>query len=611
MKKRLLAFLYYYIFWLLFFFIARTIFLLVQFRELQAYDTVTIIKSYIYGFRLDNSATAWLMMVPVLASIPFLSRHGKWFLNFLNIYTIILIISLSALVLGDAIVYSYWGFRLEFFIMEYLKTPGDAAASASTSQIILFAVSLFLVSWLFMHLYRKIIRKAFEAVNNAVHPSLDIAVLILLAIILIVPARGGFGSNTLNNGSAYFTRQLFPNHAAVNIAWNFASSAINGRPQTNPYLFTKKPEAEKEFNDLLADSLKCENVMNTTRPNILLIILESFGSSFSGPSGADSMVTPGFNALRKQGIYFENLYASGSRTDKALPSIFSGYPSLPAVMVIREARKVSSMPGIIKLLDSAGYKTSFWYGGDIKFANIHSFIKASTFREIITRDNFPRRDWDSKWGVHDKTLFEMLSDSLSGSVQPFAYAALTLSSHEPFEVPGEPVFKGKDMLSKFKNSLHYTDKALSEFIQKAMESTWWKNTLVIIMADHGRRNSINIPVYAEDIFKIPMLWTGGALKPGKMRITKYGNQFDLPLTLASQLGIRASFPFSKDLLSAGSGSFSFYTYHEGFVFITDSSKVVHDLRLGGNFEEHGINASLAERKGKAFLQVLFDDFLSR
>jgi phosphoglycerol transferase MdoB-like AlkP superfamily enzyme len=269
------------------------------------------------------------------------------------------------------------------------------------------------------------------------------------------------------------------------------------------------------------------------------------------------------------------------------------------------------MPGIIKLLDSAGYKTSFWYGGDINFANINSFITTTGFRQKVTKDDFDPTDYNSKWGVHDEVLLNRLFDSLSSATQPFAYSALTLSSHEPFEVPMDPVFKGKDVLSMFKNSVYYTDKVLGEFIDKAKKSDWWKNTVIIIIADHCRRNSNTIPVYSEEIFRIPMLWTGGALEKNNITVNKYGNQFDLPLTLAGQLNLISSFPFSKDLLSAGSHSFSFYTYNDGFAFITDSATSIYDAKLSKNVFERGRYPASAEMLGKSFLQVLFDDYLKR
>jgi phosphoglycerol transferase MdoB-like AlkP superfamily enzyme len=195
--------------------------------------------------------------------------------------------------------------------------------------------------------------------------------------------------------------------------------------------------------------------------------------------------------------------------------------------------------------------------------------------------------------------------------EPFFRVVLTLSSHEPFEIPVKPAFEGRNDLTKFKNTVFYTDSVVGSFLDRAKKTSWWKNTLVILVADHCRRNSVEEPVYAEEIFRIPMLWLGGALKEKGIRICKYGSQNDLPLMISDQLDLGGTFPFSKDLLAPGAGSFAFYVFNEGFAFITDSSKYIYDHKYGDAVLSEGKNHELAEKNGKAFLQVVFDDYLSR
>jgi phosphoglycerol transferase MdoB-like AlkP superfamily enzyme len=269
------------------------------------------------------------------------------------------------------------------------------------------------------------------------------------------------------------------------------------------------------------------------------------------------------------------------------------------------------MVSLVKIMNGQGYSSSFWYGGDINFANFNSFAIASGFRQIVTMANFDPSYYNSKWGVHDHVLFETLQDSMEKVEEPFFRVVLTLSSHEPFEVPMEPVFQGKDELTKFRNSVYYTDKAVGDFMTWAKTKSWWENTLVILVADHCRRNSTNDLVYSQDIFKIPMLWLGGALNETGKRIEKLGSQVDISLTLLNQLDIPGDFPYAKDLLSVESNSFAFYTFNEGFAFLTDSSTVIYDHKLGEPVIRTGVNPDLTETLGKAYLQVLYDDFMRR
>jgi phosphoglycerol transferase MdoB-like AlkP superfamily enzyme len=326
--------------------------------------------------------------------------------------------------------------------------------------------------------------------------------------------------------------------------------------------------------------------------------------------GGDSLITPQFNRYVKEVILFSEFYAAGPRTDKAMPAILNGYPAQPAQSIIKEPKKSQTLPSLVRILNENGYNSSFWYGGEINFANFNSFVIGSGFDEIITKNNFNPSDFNSKWGVHDHILFNALKDSMRTIQEPFLKVILTLSSHEPYDVPMENVFDGSDVITKYKNSVYYADKTVGSFLDWAKGTDWWENTLVIMVADHARIYD-DMPNYKQNVFRIPMLWIGGALDKKGLIIEKLGSQTDIPITLLNQLGIGCSFPFSKELLSDGSKSFAFYTYNEGFGFITDSSATAFDLKSRTPVMSEGKDPLSAENNGKALLQVLFDDYLNR
>jgi len=600
----------YFIFWVLFFITARVIFVLFQADEVIKYSFSDILNAFYHGLKMDLSASGYLLLLPVLFAIPHFFTGGRWYRTSLKIYTAVLVFVFTPLILGDAFVYRFWAFRLDATIIGYLKNPKDALASATTFQLILGAFAWIVVSFAVIRTFFRLADRIIPD-DKPAHPYLSSATFVLIFGLLIIPIRGGFGVAPMNNGSVYFSNHLFLNHSAVNVVWNFGFTAAHRKPSVNPYMFSPSEKAAGDFASLMSDSGTTKKVLSISRPNILLVIVESFGSEIINLPGTDSAVAPRFKEYLKEGIYFSNLFASGSRTDKAIPAILAGYPNLPTIQVIMEPRKTQSMPGIFRMLDSAGYATSFWYGGDINFANMNSFITYTGFRQKITMEDFSKKDRNSKWGVHDHVVLNRLLDPLNSARRPFAAAVLTLSSHEPFEVPVEPVFTGKDILSKFRNSVHYTDKSLGEFLDRARETDWWDSTLVIITADHCRRNADTIPAYAESIFRIPMLWTGGAISVKDTIITGTFSQTDLVTTLARQLDLNSSFRFSKNMFSDKSGHFAFYTYNEGFAFITDTSAAMYDIRLKDIVTERGPGTKQSVQFGKSFLQVLFDDYLSR
>ena len=611
MLKRVVSIICYSFFWLVFFSIARLFFILVQHHSAFQNSFVDLIGTFGHGIKLDISITGYFMILPLMLAIPGIYFSGNWYRVLLRWYTYFLIVFTSFIIIADANLYSYWGFRMDFTPLLYLKTPKEALASVSTFKIIQALFSVFALSALFIFLYNKFIDKFFKGFERIRYWIPAMLFFTILWAALLIPIRGGFGVAPINAGAVYFSDKMFLNHTAINAVWNVGYSGFGQRPVKNPYVFGESSEATGIVDSLTVKGGNTEKVLNLSRPNVMIIVLESFSGYLIGPLGGDSLVTPNFNRYSKEGILFSNFYASGTRTDKAMPAILDGYPAQPAQSIIKEPNKSQTLPSLVKILIGNGYHSSFWYGGEINFANFNSFVVGSGFHDIITKNNFDPSTYNSKWGVHDHILFNSLEDSMKTVKEPFLKVVLTLSSHEPFDVPMKPVFNGSDILTKYKNSVYYTDKTLGSFLDWAKRTDWWNNTLIIMVADHAARIYSDMPNYKQNVFKIPMLWVGGAVAKKGLKVEKFGSQVDIPTTLLDQLGIEGNFPFGKDLLSDHSKSFAFYTYNEGFGFLTDSSAVSFDLKSKMTILSEGKNPESAERKGKAFLQVLFNDYIKR
>jgi len=611
MKKRLIAVILYALFWLLFFVFARLFFIFTHFREAIQFSAGTLTATFLHGIILDMSATGYILIIPMLVLIPGIYFTGNWYRRFVRWYSYLIILISVVIVVADTLIYKYWGFRMDYSALQYLNTPKEVIASVSTFQLSVVILTVILITATFILLYNRLIDRLFDNFNRVKLWPVAMLFFTVLFGSLIIPVRGGVGIAPVNAGSVYFSQDIFVNHTAINVAWNVGSSVFNRKPSTNPYNYGDLDLAKEMVESLTVENGIPVKLINNTRPNILLFVLESFGSTLIGPLGGDSLTTPCFNRYTKEGVLFTNFYASGNRTDKAMPAILNGYPSQPVVSIMKEPRKTQSLPGLVKILNEQGYNSAFWYGGEINFANFNSFVINSGFKQIITMDNFSPEYYNSKWGVHDHILMAALADSMQVVREPFLKVVLTLSSHEPFEVPTEHAFEGRDDMTKFRNSVYYTDSTIGSFLDWAKNTDWWDNTLVIFVADHCRRSSLEILAYSEEIFRIPMLWVGGALATHGVKIDKLGSQVDIPLTVLHQLDLDDNYPFAKDLLSEGSNSFAFYTFNEGFVFITDTSKYVYDHKLGAPVAGECTNPEAAGRFGKAYLQVLYDDFLKR
>ena len=321
-----------------------------------------------------------------------------------------------------------------------------------------------------------------------------------------------------------------------------------------------------------------DSFLTSKSPNVIFIVLESFTSAIIEELGGKKGVTPNFRALSNEGIMFTNFYGIGDRTKIGTVGIFSGFPSLPQKPVIEFHNKVQKLPSLCKSLKKEGYTSKFYYGGDLHFASMNSYLSNIGFDNTVSMDDFPSELNTSKWGVHDEFLFDRLYHDIKLEKQPFFKACLTLSSHEPFDVPMETAIQGNDENSLFMNSAYYTDKCLGEFIAKLKRLPSWDNTLVVLIADHGSRYVGNYVPNDPDKYKIPMLWLGGCLKQKGIKIDKYGCQPDLAATLLPQMGIDASdFTIGKNLLNKSQKGFAYFTYNNGFGYVNSEESLIFDL----------------------------------
>ena len=146
----------------------------------------------------------------------------------------------------------------------------------------------------------------------------------------------------------------------MNVVWNTGDSFVNRKPVKNPYIFYDLPEARELTDSLTRREEDPRRLLNKKRPNILLIVLESFGNVLIGPLGGDPLTTPNINRYCTEGILFTNFYASGNRTDKSFPAILNGYPAQPKESIMKHPKKTQSLPGLVSTLTRYDYNTSFW-----------------------------------------------------------------------------------------------------------------------------------------------------------------------------------------------------------------------------------------------------------
>ena len=413
----------------------------------------------------------------------------------------------------------------------------------------------------------------------------------------------------MNIGKVYFSDNQRLNHAAINPCFSFIDSFMRQSNFDKQYRFVDKEEANEIFNQLI-ETTPTENttkLLNSDRPNIIMIIMESFSSYLLETLGGEPGIAPHVNKLADEGILFTNFYANSFRTDRGIVSILSGYPAQPTTSIMKYARKTQSLPSIPKTLKKEDYHLYYYYGGDADFTNMRSYLISMGIDNIVCDKDFPASQRLSKWGAHDEVVFNKLWDNLKEDKieSPFFIAFQTSSSHEPFEVPYDKLDDKK------LNAFAYTDECIGKFIDELKNSSYWDNTLVLLVPDHLGVYPYDLNNQSSERYKIPMIMTGGVINEPK-RIDTIGSQIDIAATLLGQLDLAYNdFTFSKNMLNPEAPHFAFFTMPNFFRCVSHAREIVFDCESNSIVKNEGENNEENLKKGQTYLQKLYDDIAKR
>jgi phosphoglycerol transferase MdoB-like AlkP superfamily enzyme len=612
LKTRAELALFYFLWWLGYFAFSRFLFLIFYMEKTREAGLLTSIKTFVYGIQLDLSFTGYLSLIPFLIlmlTVPFRATATRFLLKAYS-YPIIALTSL--LIIIDTVLYKSWGVRIDSTLFNYISTPKIMLASVSGTLLV---VGIFI--WLsFTAISCYTLNKTLQKPLSQLAPGKlwELPVFLVVIALLILPIRGGFQTVPINQSNVYFSNNMFANHAAINCIWNLGNTLTHKTEDHNPYTHfdTKIAQEiiEKRRTPLLQST---DSVLLGNKPNVLLIIWESLSAKAVGSLNGTEGVTEHLDQLGKEGILFSNFYGNGDRTDKGLPAILSGYYPQPTQSIIKTPHKTRSLPMLTAEMKKLGYTTSFYYGGDTNFGNMNTYLRNGQIDQIVEGNEFDRADWNSKWGAHDHIMLERcMRDLKEKQSAPFFTIALTLTSHEPYEFPDEYKFGKRTETDLYKSAQAYTDAAIGAFIAEAKQQTWWDNTLVIIVADHGHPLPKHEGYFnAPKKFQIPMIWLGGALKQKGVVNTNVGSQIDIPYTLLDLLkGDKDAFSFGSNLFNHNEQHYAHYIFNKGFGTVSKSGAYVYDYVSNKPALTQGTTDDL-EKLGKAISQEAYQDYLDK
>ena len=607
MKNLIKRFLIAYFLFVAVFVLQRFCFIAVYHNTINLESFSDIFSIVYHGLPLDFSVAGYLTAIPGLLFIAEAAAGGRreWMRRALLYYYEIVVLVISAVFIIDLALYDFWGFRLDMTPLFYFtSSPKDALASVSGWFIAAGVVGLLVTAMATYAAFWHFLMRPKEHANS--HKLRSAIVMTLLTAALFIPIRGGFTVSTMNLSKAYFSQNQAYNHAAINPAFSLLYSATHQSNFGEQFRYMDDTQAAAIMANLKdnapADSTKI--ILNTKRPDIILIILEGFSNHIIPATGGEKIAV-NIDSIARNGLLFTNFYANSFRTDRALTSIISAYPAQPNTSVMKYVEKAETLPSIPKTLKCEGYDIAYYYGGDANFTNMNAYLVSCGFDKIISDKDFPIAQKTSKWGAHDDVLFErFIKDYTAEKIdRPRFRIIQTSSSHEPFDVPYHK-FEEKRI-----NAFAYTDDCVGKLVNRIKTQCNWGNTLIVMVPDH-------FGVYPDLTDKrqrhqVPLIFTGGALTTKGINDV-YGSQIDIAATLLAQLGIDAKeFTFSKNLLNPISPHFAYISENGIFGIIDKKNGYLYNFEAESALEDSGITPGANAQAARAFIQTLYDDLDKR
>ncbi len=514
-----------------------------------------------YGLRFDFLLISFVVALPVVFSLllPDISRLKRVYRRIEALWLSLWFGIFSYMETATPAYINQYDSRPGRIFYEYLNHPKEVLGTLLANyklQLSLGFILLLLSVWFSLRFLMRL-------TEEQRHWPLRQRLLIfpLCGLLIFLGARSSLDHRPANISTAAFSHDQLVNRLGVNSTYSllYAISNISNEGRADR-IYQKMPT--EEMIRRVRHHMSLPNAVFPVasiptyheqlpaqlleRPRNLVIVLEeSLGADFVGSLGGKPW-TPQLDQLRKQGLWFENLYATGTRSVRGIEAVTTGFLPSPGRSVVKLGLSQQHFFTLAQLFKRRGYDTSFIYGGESHFDNMRGFFLGNGFDRVVDENDYPAPKFRGTWGVSDEDLFARADEEFRKmGDRPFFALVFTSSNHPPFDIPSG-VVDNEPQQSVLENAVRYSDYALGRFIDRARQSDYWQNTLFLVVADHVDKvfGQALVPI---NKFHIPALVLGAEVEP---RIyTKIASQSDLPPTLLDLVGSPAKHPMvGRDLL---------------------------------------------------------------
>ncbi len=576
------------------------------------------------GFRVDLIQMGLMAIIPLLL-MPFFAHKKAWIywkkLSFFwVICSLLLVLLLEAVTPGFMAEYNTRPNRL---LVEYLKYPHEVLPmlwNGFRIHVIAVVTIILLVANALITWFKPWLE---QSKPNKMTKQWYLWPLIVFLVFFSVRAT------TVHRPAnpAYFaiTSDTLVNNLILNSSWSFIhaiysfkheskSSEIYGKMQQNEVM-----QHVQEMQHMLQDKrlqIDSPNIPTLKKQlasvkyikplNLVIILQESLGATFVESLGGIA-ATPELEKLKTEGWWFNNLYATGTRSVRGIEAVVAGYLPTPAQSVVKLSGAQDHFFTLASLLKSKGYLNEFIYGGESHFDNMRTFFVNNGFEKIVDEKDYVNPVFVGSWGVSDEDLFEKTHAQLMHhhqQNQAFFTLVFTSSNHSPFQFPDGRINLIKQPKATENNAVKYADYAMGKFFKRAKQSPYWQNTVFLVVADHDIRVRGDALIPLQN-FHIPGLILGASIKP--KIINTVASQVDLPSTMISLMGIDAIHPMVGRDLSVEPTNLkgrAMMQYEDNYAWLEGSQLVVlrpnkPPTHAQYNAKNHTLNVNAKPKNGSA------------
>lgn len=553
-------------------------------------STSALVEAFTNGLRFDLRLTVYLLIPLLLAVLSARAMASRGL--FRAWLTITSSLALFAGLL-EMDFYREFHQRLNGLVFQYVKEDPKTVLSMIWYgyPVVRYLLAWALVTWL--------LSLVFKGIGRATRPSVDtraggrvapwyarVGVFVVLLLIAVVAARGTLRQGPpLRWGDAYTTDSNFANQLGLNGILTLISAAKSRMSEDRDNIWhatLPQAQATRTVRDMLltsnerlvdADTAAVRRVftppVGNTLPvrNVVVILMESFAGHSVGALGDQAGITPYFDKLAKEGLLFDHFFSNGTHTHQGMFATMGCFPNLPGFEYLMQTPEGShKLSGLPAMLSPRDYNDVYVYNGDFAWDNQSGFFSNQGMTTFIGRNDFVNPVFsDPTWGVSDQDMFSRGNeelDKLSAQGKPFYALLQTLSNHTPYalpkDLPVEPV-TGRGSLDQHLTAMRYSDWALGQFFEKAKQSPYYKETLFVIVGDHGFGNERQLTEMDLSRFNVPLLLIAPGIqdKFGAVSHT-VGTQIDIVPTIMGRLGGEAQHQcWGRDLLNLQQGDQGF------------------------------------------------------